>query len=58
MLALWLSLTTALAGPCDTAMTVDELRGLAESAATGVNGDQTDNSATQAGAVYVRIIAP
>ena len=28
------------------------------SAATGVNGDQSDNSASGAGAVYVRIIAP
>ena len=29
-----------------------------DSAATGVNGDQADNSAPEAGAVYVRIIAP
>ena len=29
-----------------------------DSAATGVNGDQADNSARNAGAAYVRIIAP
>ena len=31
---------------------------LEDSAAPGVNGDQADNSAAIAGAVYVRIIAP
>lgn len=39
MLALWLSLTTALAGPCDTAMTVDELRGLADRANAALDMD-------------------
>ena len=29
-----------------------------DSSATGVNGDQTNNSALQSGAVYVRRIAP
>ena len=29
-----------------------------DSAATVVNGDEADNSASEAGAVYVRIIAP
>ena len=49
----WFGTSTALSGGRLAVGALYE-----ESSATGVNGDQTNNSASQSGAVYVRRIAP